>query len=350
MNFKEIRELPDDGFKVAASLYGVVDEKIIVGGGSGFIKPLCDGGPKCLSSKVRLLEEKNDDWLVLDEIEIKVDNKHVGFCNGASYVVNNKIYYFAGLISVDGKISNSSSIIEISVINNKLNYKFLNDVLPFSGEVAGTKYNDDYFIICGKKNYLINIKDSEFFVTENFINPKVDISGALPISPKRDILYLIGGYVPYDENMPDSNYFSENRMLVFEKGEIREIQLKNIENNPAVFLGSSIIAVDYENLLIVGGVNKKIFLDAVFNLSTLKGFELDKFKKEYFNMTEKEFSFNNKLLWINLKSLNVLTLYEFNQGYAGNPAFVNIGNTFYILNGEVKAGVRLVKPVKFEFK
>lgn len=350
MNFKEIKELPNDGYKIASSLCGVINKNIIVGGGYGYIKPLSEGGEMILSSKIRLLTENNGEWILHDEVEVKHEGQKIGFCKGASFVLGDKLYYLAGITSDDNETICSSSVIEVSINNNKISYKFLKDILPFSGEVLGTKYNDDIFLICRNKNFLIKINNSNFDIIENFLNFTGNISGSLPISPKRDVLYLIGGYVPYVGDVPDSNYFIDNRIIIFKNGQIKEIQLKNIENNPVVFLGSSIIAVDYENILIIGGVNKKIFLEDQFNLATLRGKKLEIFKRKYFNKSEKEFKYNNKLLWINLNSLNVLPLFEFNNGYSSNPRFVNIDSNFYIIDGEIKPGIHLSKPIKFEFK
>ena len=93
MKYVELKEMPNEGFKVAASMYGVLDNKIIVGGGSGFVKPLAEGGPKLLSNTIRLLSENKGEWIVHDEIKIFEKSLPYKFCNCSAYGIWQKLEY-----------------------------------------------------------------------------------------------------------------------------------------------------------------------------------------------------------------------------------------------------------------
>ncbi|MBD5446083.1 MAG: hypothetical protein HDR31_02055 [Mycoplasma sp.] len=347
MKYVELKEMPNEGFKVAASMYGVLDNKIIVGGGSGFVKPLAEGGPKLLSNTIRLLSENKGEWIVHDEIKIFEKSLPYKFCNGASIFFNNKIYYFAGLKTENDNIVPSSDVIEVEVVNNKIKWKLYINVLPFSGEATGSLFKDKFIIACGSTSYEISFTESSFSCRKNAFNLDIDVNGCLLSTTKKENLYLLGGYKPYKEGDIESNKFFENKISKFTGYSFETKELKNIKDNPCVFLGASYLPFDERHILVVGGVNKEKFLDAIYNLSVLKDQELQNFKNNYFNETEEWFAFNKNLILIDVVSREVVTIGKFPHGLAGNPAFIKLNDAYYILNGEVKAGVRLNNPIKF---
>lgn len=347
MKYVELKEIPNDGFKVAASMYGVLDNKIIIGGGSGFVKPLAEGGPKLLSNTIRLLSESNGDWIVHHETKVFKDGLPYKFCNGASIVFNNKMYYFAGLKVENENIVASADILEVEVVNNKIEWKLHQDILPFKGESTGSLFEEKFIVICGDTSYEISFDGLSFICKKNAFDFEIDVNGSLIATTKKGYLYLLGGYKPYKENSYESNKFFENRISKFTGFSFETRELKNLSDNPCVFLGASSLPFDEKHILVIGGVNKEMFLDAIYNLSVLKDEALQAFKDDYFNRTEEEFGFNKRLLLVDVVTKKVVSIGIFPHGFAGNPAFIQLNDFYYILNGEVKAGVRLNNPIKF---
>lgn len=350
MEYVELNKLPNYDFDVTGTLTGVVDNKIIIGGGSGFIVPLSNGGNKILNNTIKLLSLENNEWIINDEIEILLNYSKYGFCNGTSIVVDeNTIYYFGGLKSYNNEISNSKNIIEVKIVNGKISYKIYENILPFEGESIGTLYQGKAYILNNGELYKISLNDflndkKEFSFSK--IKISENINNALLFSNSKNI-FLLGGYKPYDQNNAnDSNYFYENRIIKISNGVAYKSQIKSFENNPPVFLGASTIKIDDNKIMIVGGVNKEIFINAIYNLSILKNDELEIFKKKYFNMSEEEFNFNKEIFILDLNTFKLESLGLINHGLAGNPAILKYKNDIYVLNGETKAGTRLVKPIR----
>lgn len=345
MKYTNLKPLPNDGYLVASNMFGVINNKILIGGGSGFIKPLAEGGSKLLSNSIRLIEETNGDWKVLDETKIVLNNNPYGFCNGTSISLNNVVYYIGGFKTENNGMVDSQDIIKVWVENNKLSFKVFENVLPFKGKTVGTRFEDNKaFIVNGNDAYIIDLSNDQFKSTKVELNNHF-INGTLVAFDSENI-YLFGGYKPFDKNNKDSNKFFYDNLFIWKDNQFKQTTIENFKDNPITFLDGE--AIYYKDkLLLIGGVNNKMFVDAVYNLSTLEGDKLQEYRKQYFNKSEKEFAFNNKLVSFDIKTNKLQTLLEFEHGFAGNPSFVHLNNSFYILTSEIKAGVRLNNPIKF---
>lgn len=352
MEYVELNKIPNYDFDVTATLTGVLGNKIVLGGGCGFTTPLINGGTKVLDTKIRLLELKHDEWFLLDEVELELNYSKYGFSNGASFVIDeNTMYYFGGLKFVDGKVLNSKDVIEIKVIGKTLNYIIHENVLPFEGEVSGTLNQGYGYILSADNLYKINFND---FVHENdfkeFHFSKIGISeninGALIFSNSTGV-YLLGGYKPYDGlDINRSNLFYESRIIKVKNNLAYKSSIKNFETDPPIFFGSTALNMGNNKIMIIGGVNKDVFLNAILNFSILKDEELNAYKKKYFGMSADEFKFNKEIFILDLNTFKLETLGAISHGLAGTPSIIKYNNRYYILNGETKAGVRLTKPLK----
>lgn len=350
MEYIELNKIPNYEFNVTGTLYGVLNNKIVLGGGSGFIVPLSEGGIKILNNTIKLLKIEKNQWIIEDEIEVELNYSKYGFSNGASIVINeNTIYYFAGLKSYNGEISNSKDIIEVKILDGKITYKIFENILPFDGESIGIYHQNIAYILSSNNLYKVNfeysINNKNKFIFSK-ININENINGSILFSDSKNI-YILGGYKPYDSNdVSNSNFFYENRIIKISNNIAYKSKIKTFDKNPPTFLGSSVIKITNDKVMIIGGVNKKIFLDAIYNLSILKDNELEIYKKKYFNMIEEEFNFNKEVFLLDLNNFKLESLGEINHGLAGNPAIIKYNNDFYILNGEIKPGVRLNKPIR----
>ena len=350
MKFEKLEKLPNDGFYTAASLYGVIKNKILIGGGSGFTVPLAEGGAKHLSNSIRLVENSEKNWIIKNEVKVMHKNLEYKFCNGFSALINDCIYYFGGLkIEGNGQIQDSSDILKVWIKDGKIEYKLYENILPYKGEVTGTTYVDNkVFIICKNECFLtkITIGSNDNFETKKLETKDLIVNGGIPCFTN-GLIYIIGGYIPFAKDDKNSNKFLENQLIKFDGNSFVKEEIKNIEKDPCVFLGGSVLAVG-NKILIVGGVNKKCFQEAIHNLSTLKDNELANYKKTYFNNSVEWFNFNKKLLSLDLETKKLHDIGEFDVGFAGNPSFIKIDNKYFILTSEIKAGVRLENPIKFQ--
>lgn len=352
MKYVELSPLPNDGYFVASNFYGILEGKILIGGGSGFIKPLAEGGPKLLSNSIRLITESNTNWEIHDQTSVEHHNEKYGFSNGASIVGNKAIYFVGGIKNSGDKIIDSSDIIKVWIHDSKIKYKIYENVLPFQGETSGIKISFNKAFISNKNNaYLMRIeKDDngkEIFNITKIATPNTLINGSLFASDGKKV-YIMGGYKSFQKDDNNSNKFLVNNFSVWDDAKIENEKLVNFKDDPCTFLGSSALLQNENHVLIVGGVNEQMFTDAIKNLSTLTGEKLDSYKKTYFNKSVKEFNFNNKLISLNLMTSKLSVLGEFKNGFAGNPTFIKVDDYYYILTAEIKAGVRLGKPIKIE--
>lgn len=360
INIKTLPALPNPGYVTCANWSCVIDNQILFGGGSGFIRPLAKGGSKVLNNKIWMLDFIKNKWTIIDEYQVKIKNKNYGFCNGVSLKIsNNKTAFIGGLKQVDNIISNSSDILICEWKNNKLNLKIFENVLPIDGEMVGAINNQMIACILGTNNKIVlidfnkgnNSKPFEIIKIHN--EKKFNVSGAQVTWNPIDKKWLfLGGYVNFNSNdLLNSNYFNLDQVLTFDNNNFDTFKVSNFKINSLTYLGSSIILDENSsNLLLVGGVNKIKFTKAVNQLSTLKNKELSNYKKRYFNFTLKYFCFNKRIVLINLKSRTLKTILFLPYGLAGNPNFIKWKNSFYILSGELKPGVRLKKPLKIIFK
>lgn len=212
--------------------------------------------------------------------------------------------------------------------------------------------------ILGTNNKIVLIdfknfdKAKTFKIIKEHNEKKFNISGAQIAwnSINKKWLFL-DGYVNFNpSNLSNSNYFNLNQVLTFDNNNFVTFQISCYNKNSLTYLGSStLLDEESSNLLLVGGVNKIKFTKAVYQLSTLKGKELEKYKQKYFNFSFKYFNFNNRLDLINLKTNTLKTVLFLPYGLAGSPNFIKWKNSFYILSGELKPGVRLEKPLKIIF-
>ena len=80
-----------------------------------------------------------------------------------------------------------------------------------------------------------------------------------------------------------------------------------------------------------GGVNKDIFLQALQGIH--KG-------KEYLSRPVEWYQFNRKLLKYDTKEDKWTVLGDYEQGARAGAAMVSDGSSYYIINGELKPGIR----------
>lgn len=102
------------------------------------------------------------------------------------------------------------------------------------------------------------------------------------------------------------------------------------------------MALNDDQLLILGGVNRDVFNQALLALNTLQGDALAAYKAEYFARSVEQFNFSRQQL-IYTRSTNRWTVLDMPvpfPGGAGPIQAVVLNKQIYWLNGEVKPVVR----------
>ena len=104
------------------------------------------------------------------------------------------------------------------------------------------------------------------------------------------------------------------------------------ESGTAVSLGGGVaLPVGEDAILCAGGVNKDIFLQALQGIHT---------GKEYLSRPVEWYQFNRKLLKYDVNGDKWTVLGDYEQGARAGAAMVSDGNSYYIINGELKPGIR----------
>ena len=321
---------PQEGYEknigTAGLLKGVIDNKLVFGGGANFHGGLpVDGGTKVTHKDIFLYEIKDNKHVLLDQVQYDYPLAY-----GPNAVYKNKIYYIAN------KDESSSEILQVSVIDNKLNIEII-DKLPLTVEntVAEVFTNKLYFgigSINGKntnKLYSYDLDTKTFEVETEF--PGKLRSQALSYIYK-DTLIIYGGGAAETYNDGYKYDFKEKNWT-----KLADIIIDNYEYS---LLGADWCKLNEDELLVIGGFNKDVWKDAVFNLSTLTGEDHAKYRDAYFRRPVEEFKWNKHELVYNLKENTWIKLNEINFEAPCGHALLSTDTHIYSIMGEIKPSVR----------
>ena len=108
-------------------------------------------------------------------------------------------------------------------------------------------------------------------------------------------------------------------------------------------LGAVSVKLNETEMLVIGGFNKAIYDNAVYNLGTLQGTALAGFRQGYFGADPYEFNWNSNILIYNCESNTWKTIGEVPFDAPCGEGLILIGNKIYSINGEIKPGIRTDK-------
>lgn len=321
---------PQEGYEknigTAGLLKGVIDNKLIFGGGANFPGGLpVDGGTKVTHRDIYLYDIKENEHILLDQIQ-----HDYPLAYGPSAVYKDKLYYIAN------KDESSSDILELSIENNKLNIKVIS-TLPLTVEntIAEVYKNKLYFgigSINGKNTnelYSLDLESKTFEVETEF--PGKLRSQALSYI-YNDSLIVYGGGAAETYSDGYKYNFKEKTWT-----KLADIIINNYEYS---LLGADWCNLNEEELLVIGGFDKEVWKDAVFNLSTLTGEEHAKYRDAYFRRPVEEFKWNKHELIYNLKDNTWTRLNEINFEAPCGHALLSTDTHIYSIMGEIKPAVR----------
>lgn len=321
---------PQEGYEknigTAGLLKGVIDNKLIFGGGANFPGGLpVDGGTKVTHRDIYLYEIKDNEHILLDQIQ-----HDYPLAYGPSAIYKDKLYYIAN------KDESSSDILELSIENNKLNIKVISSLpLTVENTIAEVYKNKLYFgigSINGKNTnelYSFDLESKTFEVETEF--PGKLRSQALSYI-YNDSLIVYGGGA--------AETYSDGYKYDFKEKTWTKLADIIINNYEYSLLGADWCKLNEEELLVIGGFDKEVWKDAVFNLSTLTGEEHAKYRDAYFRRPVEEFNWNKHELVYNLKDNTWTKLNEINFEAPCGHALLSTDTHIYSIMGEIKPAVR----------
>ena len=323
----------DKNIGTAGLLYGSLANKyIVVGGGAHFPEEsVLNGGAKKTYSDVYMLEDKNG---VLEVIEhINLENE-IGY--GASVTTEDGIYYIGGSSNPEA----DDDILFITLKDNKLNVEKIGD-LSFTLQNGVAVYKDNkLYIITGKQGGKGSNKVYEYDLASKESKELAPVPNEE--SRTQAVAQLLNGNI-YVFSGGDSIAYTDGYKYNFDNNTWEQVSDVELNNEGISLLGAVSVKLNETEMLVIGGFNKAIYDNAVYNLGTLQGTALAGFRQGYFGADPYEFNWNSNILIYNSESDTWKTIGEVPFDAPCGEGLILIGNKIYSINGEIKPGIRTDK-------
>lgn len=318
----------DKNLGTAGLVKGVLGNYLIFGGGANFkdgVLPV-DGGVKINHKDLYLYEEKDGKLELVDQVQYDYPLAY-----GPSAVAGDTLYYIAT------KDETSSEILALTVENSKLHVAVV-DSLPFTVENITAKVYDNtlYFgigSINGKNTnelYSYHLDTKTFEVVTEFPG---ELRNQALSYVYNDELYIYGG----GADVTYSNGYKYN----FANKTWEKLADVVVDGEEISLLGADWAPLNDDELLVVGGFDKEVWRDAVFNLTTLTGDERAAFRDAYFRRAPRDFNWNTKELVYNLAENRWYTLGNIPFDAPCGHALLATNEFVYSIMGEIKPAERL---------
>ena len=323
----------DRNIGTAGLLHGVLEGKyIVVGGGANFpYDSVLNNGARKTYSDIYLLEYKNGSLEVIEHINWE---NEIGY--GASITTKDGVYYLGGSPNPEA----ADDILFITLQNGKLNIEKIGD-LPFTFQNGvAVERNGKLYIAGGAKG---NGNSSGLY--EYDLNSK-EVKELAPIPQEAVRMQLVGQILNnnlYVFSGHGDVAYTDGYKYDFDADTWTKVADVSLNGKALTVAGGNSIKLSEKEMLVMGGVNKEIFDDAVAKLGSLQGRELANFRDHYFRMDPYEFRFNSDILIYNADSDSWRSIGESPFDPNAGAALLLIGNKIYSINGEIKAGVRTDK-------
>ncbi|MCR5130832.1 MAG: sodium/solute symporter [Prevotella sp.] len=334
---------------VAAPFAGQIGNKLIVAGGCNFPEvPAAKGGAKRFYSDVYTLDISQDknQWE-------KIGDLPATLAYGASVQVPEGIVCIGG--TADGK-SSSSSVMLLNLSNGRAKVSEL-DSLPVGLDQHAAAYaNGIIYVAGGQTNGKLNTTVYAYDMVKKQWSTFAELDDEHPwysgLQPCMAVqngsngseLLVMGGFNAETKTCSNAGISwnlktKATHAIELYKGFARNLSvsvgpdpIKMYDANQYFALvGASTLPCGANNILVFGGVNKKTFETALQNLDP-----------DYLNHPAEWYNFNDSLLVYNTITGAWSTTFADHRLARAGAAIVkgNEANTYYIINGELKPGVR----------
>ena len=315
---------------VSALYAGAVDGNLLMAGGCNFPDtPAADGGKKVFYSDVYIAPLSSDtvfDW------------KKVGTLpQAAAYGVT--ISTEKGLICVGGTTATHSlsDVFLLSLQEDTLKTDTLPSLPVTIDNMAGALSGHSLYIVGGNVNgipspavYMLDLSD-----TARGWQRETDIPGAPRVQPvcvaQAGKFYVWGGFAPAVGERPAS-LSVDGYAYAPETKEWSPVATPCDAEGNEVSLGGGVAAPFGGGMILcTGGVNKDIFLKALQGIYA---------GKEYLSHPAEWYQFNRNLLLYHPQTDEWTTSGKYEQGARAGAAMVSQDGFHYLINGELKPGIR----------
>ena len=315
---------------VSALYAGVLDGQLVMAGGCNFPNvPVADGGKKVFYDGIytaALTETNALQW------------QKVGLLPEASaYGVT--IPTDKGLVCVGGNTADHSlSDVYLMTLQDGVAVMDVWPSLPVTiDNMAGALLDNVIYIVGGNVDgapsssvYSLNLNNLDEGWKEEVAvpgNPRVQ-----PVcAAQGGKLYVWGGFSTAGEGR-EATLSVDGYVYTPSTKEWEQVATPVDESGTAVSFGGGVaLPVGEDAILCAGGVNKDIFLQALQGIHT---------GKEYLSRPVEWYQFNRKLLKYDVNGDKWTVLGDYEQGARAGAAMVSDGNSYYIINGELKPGIR----------
>ena len=325
---------------VSALYAGVCDGQLIMAGGCNFPHvPVADGGKKVYYDGIYAASLSDDATLQWEEIGLLPEASAYGVT-----IPTDK-----GLVCVGGNTA-TRSLSEVFMLSLQ-NGGAVMDTLPSLSvtidNMAGALLENTIYIVGGNVN---GVPSSSVYslqldnLAEGW-KEEVSVPGNPRVQPvcaaQGGKLYVWGGFSTAGEGR-EATLSVDGYAYTPSTKEWKLVATPTDETGTAVSLGGGVaLPLGEDAILCAGGVNKDIFLQALQGIH--KG-------KEYLTRPVEWYKFNRKLLKYDIQKDQWTVLGDYEQGARAGAAMVTDGSSYYIINGELKPGIRTKDINRIKFK
>ena len=324
---------------VSALYAGVLEGQLIMAGGCNFPHtPVADGGKKVFYDGIYTANLSGGATLEWEQVGLLPEAS----AYGVTIPVGNR------LICVGGNTAECSlsDVFQLALKDGMVQMDTLPSLPVTIDNMAGALLKNTLYIVGGNVNgvpssnvYSLNLSDlSEGWKEELPVpgNPRVQ-----PVcAAQGGKLYVWGGFSTAGEGR-EATLSVDGYAYNPAAKEWKQVATPVDETGTPVSLGGGVaLSMGQDAVLCAGGVNKDIFLQALQGIH--KG-------KEYLSRPVDWYQFNRKLLKYDTKADKWIVLGDFEQGARAGAAMVSDGSSYYIINGELKPGIRTkdINRIKF---
>lgn len=346
---------------VSASYAALLNGNLIVAGGANFPGKLgFEGGSKAFYNEVLIYEKSTAEWKVINNLPSAIAyGVSVPLSDGALWIGGNN----------DEKSFDTTYYVSITSKNVVVIKPFVS--LPVTMDnFSGCSIGDMVFVAGGVENgkpsnsiYSINIKtDNEWTKLADFPGiPRVQ-----PVLSSAEIngiiyVYLMGGFFGGDENQKPAMATDILKYDVSsEQWSVDGEQIDPETKKPFSLGGATAMTFENRYIICLGGVNHDIFLDAIttqYNIAYDSELSVDEkrdknleFSKFYMTQPVEYYKFNTECRVYDTQTRECSVIDNTNDAAHAGATLVFEGNQFYVVQGELKPGVRSAYTFKGEIK
>ena len=318
-------------FKGVSALYaGTLDGQLIIGGGCNFPDvPVADGGKKVYYKEVYAAPLPTDtvfEW------------RKVGTLPEASgYGVT--ISTDKGLVCIGGSTASRSmsEVFRLSLQADTLVVDTLPSLPVTMDNMAGALLGNTIYVVGGNAAGIPStaVYSLDLSALQEGWKAETPMPGNPRVQPvcaaQGGKLYVWGGFAGAGEGR-EATLSVDGYAYTPETKEWTPVATPVDETGEAVSLGGGVaLPLGEDAILCAGGVNKDIFLKAIQGIYT---------GKEYLTHPVEWYKFNRKLLVYRTGEDRWTCLGDYEQGARAGAVMVADGSFYYIINGELKPGIR----------